>query len=151
MVALMMLAHPLPILLFAPFLALYGVLALVLMERGRRWRAVMILTASVFTGCLLTCFYWLPVQLESAARRTIDLSVALGDYVQALKPVGQVIRVGLTTAFRSGETVLDYSLAMLLLVVIALLYFALTVQRRGKREKSSLPSSPSVQRWPTSP
>ena len=134
-VALMMLAHPLPILLFAPFLALYGVLALVLMERGRRWRAVMILVASVFMGCLLSLFYWLPVQLESAARRTVDLSVALGDYVQALKPAGQVIRVGLTTAFRSGETVLDYSLAMLLLVVIALLYFALTVQRRGKKEK----------------
>ena len=108
-VALMMLAHPLSILLFAPFLALYGVLALVLMERGRRWRAVMILVASVFMGCLLSLFYWLPVQLESAARRTVDLSVALGDYVQGLKPAGQVIRVGLTTAFRSGETVLDYS------------------------------------------
>ena len=95
----------------------------------------MVLAASVFTGALLTSFYLLPVQLESAARRNVDLSVALRDYLQALKPIGQVVRVGLTTAFRSGETVLDFSVVVFMLVAMALIYFVLTRQRRSATGK----------------
>ena len=130
--ALIILAHPLSILLFVPFLALYAVLALVLMAPGRRWRAVMILAASALTGALLTIFYWLPVQLESAARRAIDLQAALQEYLQGLRRIGQVIHVGLTPGARSGETVLDFSVAMLLLVAIAVIYFAFTRRRRTR-------------------
>ena len=146
-VALIILVHPLSIYLFAPFLALWTFLALVLTDHSRRWRAVLILAASVFTGALLTCFYWLPVQLESTARRTIDLPAALQYFVRGLKPIGQVVRVSLAIVFRSGETVPDFSIAMLLLVAISLIYFALTLRRRGARGRRSSRSLPSVQRW----
>jgi hypothetical protein len=135
-VALVILAHPLSIYLFAPFLALWTFLALVLTEHSRRWRAVLILAASVFTGALLTCFYWLPVQLESAARRTIDVPAALQYFVRGLKPIGQVVRVGLATVFRSGETVPDFSIAMLLLVAISLIHFVLTLRRKDRKGKA---------------
>jgi hypothetical protein len=135
-VALIILAHPLSIYLFAPFLALWAFLALVLTDHSRRWRAVLILAASAFTGALLTCFYWLPVQLESTARRTIDLPAALQFFVRGLKPIGQVVRVSLAIVFRSGETVPDFSIAMLLLVAISLIYFALTLRWRDREGKA---------------
>ena len=135
-VALIILAHPLSIYLFAPFLALWAFLALVLTDHSRRWRAVLILAASVFSGALLTCFYWLPVQLESTARRTIDLSAALQYFVRGLKPIGQVVRVSLAVVFRSGETVPDFSIAVLLLVAISLIYFALTLRRTDRKGKA---------------
>ena len=134
-VALLILAHPLPTLYFAPFLAAWALLCLVLMGRGKRWRAVLLLAASAFTGALLTSFYWLPVQLESSARRSIDLPAALQYFVQDLKPIGQVVSVGLTTVFRWKETVPIFSVAVLLLAAISLITFALTLRRRGKNEK----------------
>ena len=134
--ALILVAHPLSAALFAPFLAVWVALSLVLMDHSRRWRAVLILAAGAFTGALLTSFYWVPVQLESAARRSIDLPVALQSFMQGLKPIEQVVRISLTIVFRSGETVPDFSVAVLLLVAISLIYFALTVRRRGRKQKA---------------
>ena len=67
--ALIILAHPLTTFYYVPFLAAWALLCLLLMGSGQRWRAVLILAASAVTGVVLTSFYWLPVQLESAARR----------------------------------------------------------------------------------
>ena len=134
-VALLILAHPLTTFYFAPFVALWALLCLVLMGRGRRWRALAILIVSAVTGALLTVFYWMPVQLESSARRTIDLPAALAYFVQDLKPIGQVVSVSLTTVFRWKETLPVFSVAVLLLVVISLIAFALTLRWRGRAEK----------------
>ena len=133
-VALLILAHPLTTLYFAPFLAAWALLCLVLMGRGKRWRAVLILAASAFTGALLTGFYWLPAQLESTARRTIDLPAALRDFMMLLKPIGQVVRLSLATVFYEVN-VPDFSIAVLVLVVISLITFALTLRRRDKNAK----------------
>jgi hypothetical protein len=133
-VALLILAHPLTTLYFAPFVALWALLCLVLMGRSRRWRTLLILTASAVTGALLTSFYWLPAQLEATARRSIDLATALQDFMLLLRPIGQVVRVSLTTVFHKVD-VPDFSIAVPVLVLISLIIFALTLRRRGKNEK----------------
>ena len=133
--ALLVLAHPLSALYYAPFLGFWAVLCLVLMGRGKRWRAVLILAASAVTGALATSFYWLPAQLESSARQSIDLAVALQEYVRELKPIGQVVGVSLTTIFRWKETVPIFSAAVLVLPAIALIAFALTLRRRDRDAK----------------
>jgi len=137
-VALIIVAHPLSTLYFLPFLALWAVLALALADRGRRRRALLLLAAGAFTGALLTCFYWLPVQLEPEARRAIDLPAALQDYLRGLKSIGQLVRVRLTTTFGPGETVPAFSVALLVLAAISLLYFAFTLRRRERNEKAYL-------------
>ena len=134
--ALTVVAHPLSSFYFAPFVGLWVLLSIILADGRRRWRGVLILATGALTGALLTSFYWLPLQIESAARRSIDLSVALHDFVEGLKPVGQVVRVSLTMVFRAGETVPDFSVAVPLLVAIALIYFFFTLKRRRFKAKA---------------
>ena len=135
-VALIILAHPLSTFLFAPFLAGYAILVLVLLGRGRRGHALMILVAGVLTGALLTCFYWLPAQLEPGGRRAVDLPATLQAFMEGLKPIGQVLRLGWTTVFRIESTLPDFSIAVLALVVMSLIYFVFTLRQRGMREKA---------------
>ena len=137
-VALLILAHPLTAVYFAPFLAAWASLSLILWARGRRWRALAILIASALTGAFLTTFYWLPLQLETETRQSIDLPAALGFFIRALKPVERVIRVGLTLDFRSPESVPDFSIAVPVLVAISLIYVALTLGRRSRTQKAQI-------------
>ena len=134
-VALIILAHPLSTFLFAPFLAGYAILVLILMGHGRRWRAMMILAAGVLTGALLTCFYWLPAQLEPGGRRVIDLPAAMQAFLGDLKPIGQILHLGLTTTFWFERSWSDFSIAVPVLVVMSLIYFALTLRSKDTREK----------------
>ena len=135
-VALIILAHPLSTFYYAPFLAAWALLCLVLMGSGRRWRALLILAASAVTGALLTSFYWLPVQLESSARRTIDLAPVLKYFVRGLKPILQVMDIDLTTVFRWKETIPVFSVAVPVLVLISLVAFAFTLRRRSGSGKA---------------
>ena len=135
-VALIILAHPLSTFLFAPFLAGYAILVLVLMGHGRRWRAMMILAAGVLTGALLTCFYWLPAQLEPGGRRVIDLPAAMQAFMGDLRPIGQIIHLGLTTTFWFERNWSDFSIAVPVLVVMSLIYFVLTLRFKDRREKA---------------
>ena len=135
-VALIILAHPLSTFLFVPFLAVYTALALILLGHGRPWRAVTILVAGASTGALLTCFYWLPAQLEPAGRRTVDPATTMRAFLEGLKPIGQVLRLGWTTVFRIESTLPDFSIAVLTLLVMSPIYFVFTLRRRDTREKA---------------
>ena len=137
-VALLILAHPLTTLYFAPFLAAWAVLCLVLVGHGRRWRAMLILAGSAVTGALLTSFYWLPAQLESSARQAIDLAVALQEYVRDLKPIGQVVGVSLTTIFRWKETVPIFSVAVLVLPAICTHRVCADAAAAGQKRQDTL-------------
>jgi len=135
-VALIILAHPLSTFLFAPSLAGYAILVLVLLGRGRRWRALMILVTGVFTGALLTCFYWLPAQLEPGGRRAVDLPATMQAFMEGLRSIGHVLRLGWTTVFRIESTLPDFSIVVLALLVMSLIYFVFTLRRRDIREKA---------------
>ena len=134
--ALIILAHPLTTFYYVPFLAGWALLCLLLMGSGQRWRAVLILAASAATGVVLTTFYWLPVQLESAARQSVDLTAALEYFILGLKPIGQIVSLALTTIFRWKETVPIFSVVAPILVVVSIIGFVSTLRRRGKTEKA---------------
>ena len=135
-VALIILAHPLSTFLFAPFLAGYTLLAVLLLGRGRRWRAVTILGAGVVTGALVTCFYWLPAQLEPGGRRAVDLAATVQAFMESLKPIGHALRLGWTTVFRIESTLPDFSIVVFMLLVMSLIYFVFTLRRRDIVEKA---------------
>ena len=133
--ALLVLTHPLSTLLFAFFIVAYAVLLLIQAEPRVRKRVLVVLTAGGLTAGLITCFYWLPAKLEVGGLRVVDAQAAQVFYLNALKPISQLIHFGWTTASLQENTVATFSIAVLILVALSLIYFLFTIRQRSAAQR----------------
>ena len=134
--ALLVLTHPLSTLLFAAFIVAYALLLLIQAGPGVRGRVVVVLMAGGLTAGLMTSFYWLPARLEAGGLRLIDPQAALTFYTSGLKPLGQLLRWGWTTALPHNDTLATFSIAVPLMAGMSFIYFLVTRRRRSAAMKA---------------
>ena len=132
--ALLVLAHPLTTMHFAPFILGYALL-MWLQVPGRRLRVFGVLTASAALGGLMTIFYWLPARLEPGGLRTLDFSAIREYYLAALQAPNQLIRWAWLTEFHGHGKIAVFTIAVPLLILGSLCYFGFTLHRRSTAER----------------
>jgi hypothetical protein len=133
---LLVLTHPLSTLLFAAFIVAYALLLLIQAGPHVRRHVLVVLLAGGLTAGLMTSFYWLPARLEAGGLRLIDPQAALAFYTSGLKPLGQLLRWGWTTALPHNDTLATFSIAVPLMAGMSFIYFLVTRRRRSAAMKA---------------